>query len=64
MMLSNEDAKMYLPPAPSQVAQVRERVVRANLGHRTRSYSVERSQFCSRRPLTRENSFSLSVTIT
>jgi hypothetical protein len=34
----------------------------ANLGHR--AYSVERSQFCSRSPLTRENSLSLSVTIT
>jgi hypothetical protein len=27
-------------------------------------YSIERSQFCSRRPSTLENSFSLSVTIT
>ena len=31
---------------------------------RQRTYSLERSQFCSRSPLTRENSLSLSVTIT
>jgi hypothetical protein len=54
-------------PALSQDSSFRMESVRESekLGRRVLpTYSVERNQFCSRSPLTRENSLSLSVTIT
>jgi hypothetical protein len=60
--VSSEYGESQVSARKTGVTGVNMHAAGANLGHRP--YSVGRSQFCSRSPLTRENSLSLSVTIT